>query len=178
MVKVFREGQIPVKDMLAVEEFRIPMATPLRERELEIDRMYNNRAAYFVKYGGKEVLATARIISKKSSTDKLPIEFSRTVTGLEFPLCVTPPVCEIGGLKVADNLSRSDRYDAITEVLFECCHYVLEKKFLKIFASCQSDVLRFYQSKFSFELISKIFYGNKEFFAISRDIGNFGTPWN
>jgi len=182
--EIFKPGKINPQTLLDVEEFRFPLSMPYETRikELEIDRRYNDNSTFIVFYNEEDVVAsTIRIIHKLDKEDKLPVEFSKHVdSGCPFEIPKSfIPVCEIGGLKVSDDVPFRMRYKTVLKTIKTCVDYIWAEKFNGVYITCNGNLESFYRKKFSFNFASLVTYDdNSSYHALYRNSDFNGTPFN
>jgi hypothetical protein len=187
-IKVYHPGSLSEFLLSRIENFRFPLeqfsCSIERGKELEIDRQYNLRCIHIVYFSpkGDSIYGVARIISKNSPSEKLPIEFSQVVRTTETAgnspfianyngkLTIKSeetflPACEISGLKVIstqNGISIKERYYALDAIIDECDIQAHQGGFRTFFLSCAGhpQLERLYHDKCYFNTAAEVKYDN------------------
>ena len=190
-LRIYEPGCIPEGAARLIEDFRFPKqefsSEEERQREIAIENIYNERSASIVivsNHNEKQILAFARIISKHSADELLPIEYGMTVSteetspdasqwmavGQPFTICnkfKEMPVCEVGGLRaaepsIANGISVRERYSALDLLLKMCKSEAYRRKYKAAFLTCSGtpSLVRLYREKLLCEEVGQVQYGN------------------
>jgi hypothetical protein len=182
-IKVYEPHNMPDRIAERVERFRIPRSDFSSEcawqKEVAIDRSYNNRVITIVASLEREIIATARIILKLKTSELLPIEHSKVVSvfgnmsvpglkiGKHFRPDLVLPQCEIGGFRAIDQnkgVSVRDRHFSLYSVAKRCETEVYKRGgIMTVFLSCPpvSNMVKLY-NRFQFTELCEVTYTGKD----------------
>jgi len=187
-IEIYEIGSLSAAMQKKIEDFRFPVCEfasfDEREKELVYDRIYINRSVYIVYNSPLDpatIVAVARIISKRSPEEKLPVEFASVISAVNNTKCVAGssfkteyfderfPVCEIGGLRASGldpekGITVKLRYRAIDEVMRQCDKQVHDRRYKSFFLTCigTPHMERLYHDKFLFDEVATISYNGTQ----------------
>lgn len=168
MTRIFKDGKIPEQVLLDIEEYRFPHVEVLRDEKLRIDRRYNDRATFIVKYEKEKIVGVIRIVPKLFPADKLPIEFSTLRNGNNFEV-QDVNVCEATSLKVS-------KYKLVFE-MFDLSSKLMRNEYRSVYLTCVDKLVSFYEA-FGFRKLDTVHYEKQAFQAMCLSAVNWkGVPF-
>jgi len=173
-LKIYQPDKISSQDLVDIETFRF---SDKQHDDLIIDREYNPLSTYCVYYLDDVIVSTIKVMTKNSGTDILPIEYAIKPNKSYFDVLNKFPVCEMGGLKISENLSFKQKYVILNKTIRECTRQLILLKNKMIYVSCKESLESMYTLKFGFNFETNVFYGDDKYSALSRPANWVNTPW-